>query len=113
MTLKVTLSYRFWRHLIGLGHISLLVVCTLFTPGLVDLNRADFNHWFKSWLKSNDFCQKNHVIQITAACSLTLSVRAKQTILNKGHMHCLKLFQYSFVLFIDYESERALDTQSW
>jgi len=24
----------------------------------------------------------------------------------------LKLFQYSFVLFIDYESERALDTQS-
>jgi len=27
-------------------------------------------------------------------------------------MHCLKLFQYSFVLFIDYESERALDTQS-
>jgi len=25
----------------------------------------------------------------------------------------LKLFQYSFVLFIDYESERALDTQSW
>jgi len=27
-------------------------------------------------------------------------------------MHCLKLFQYAFVLFIDYESERALDTQS-
>jgi len=23
----------------------------------------------------------------------------------------MKLFQYSFVLFIDYESERALDTQ--
>jgi len=33
---------------------------------------------------------------------------AKQTILN---MHCLKLLQYSFVLVIDYESERALDTQ--
>jgi len=26
-------------------------------------------------------------------------------------MHCLKLFQYSFLLFIDYESERVLDTQ--
>jgi len=25
-------------------------------------------------------------------------------------MHCLKLFQYSFVLFTDYESERTLDT---
>jgi len=24
-------------------------------------------------------------------------------------MHCLKLFQYSFLLFIEYESERALD----
>jgi len=27
-------------------------------------------------------------------------------------MHCLKLLQHSFVLFIDYESYRALDTQS-
>jgi len=27
-------------------------------------------------------------------------------------MHCLKLFQYSFLVFIDYESETALDTQS-
>ena len=26
--------------------------------GLADLNRADFNHWFKSWLKSNDFFVK-------------------------------------------------------
>jgi len=26
-----------------------------FCSGLADLNRADFNHWFKSWLKSNDF----------------------------------------------------------
>jgi len=25
---------------------------------LADLNRADFNHWFKSWLKSNDFLSK-------------------------------------------------------
>jgi len=26
------------------------------------------------------------------------------------HMHCLKLFQYLFVLFIGYKYERALDT---
>ena len=30
--------------------------------GLVDLNRADFNHWLKSRLKSNDFLSKNHAI---------------------------------------------------
>jgi len=30
--------------------------------GLANLNGADFNHWFKSWSKSNDFLSKNHVI---------------------------------------------------
>jgi len=30
--------------------------------GLADINRADFNHWFKSWLKSNDFFSKKYVI---------------------------------------------------
>jgi len=34
-------------------------------PGLADLNRANFSHCFKSWLKSNDFfvkksCDLNH-----------------------------------------------------
>ena len=45
--------------------------------GLANLNRADFNDCFKSGLKANDFVL-NHVISITAACSITLSVRAKQ-----------------------------------
>jgi len=60
-----------------------ILACTLSTTaGLADLNRADFNHWFKSWLKSNDFfvkksCDLNHNCLFT-----TLPVRAKQTILN-------------------------------
>jgi len=45
--------------------------------GLANLNRADFDECFKSGLKANDFVL-NHVISITAACSITLSVRAKQ-----------------------------------
>jgi len=40
------------------------------SAGLADLNRADFNHWFKSLLKSNDFfvkksCDLNHIYLFT------------------------------------------------
>ena len=46
--------------------IAFLAVDAHYKAGLADLNRADFNHWFKSWLKSNDFflskksCDLNH-----------------------------------------------------
>jgi len=30
--------------------------------GFADLNHGNFNHWFSLQLKSDGFCQKNHVI---------------------------------------------------
>jgi len=78
------------------------------TTGLADLNRADFNHWFKS----NDFLSKKSCDLNHSYCSLIVSVRAKQTILNTST--CTVWSYSSIYLFYSLiMSLRALDTHSW